>query len=606
MKKKGLGLLLSLCCLFGALGFVACDKDGEVSGSSSVESTFGGTEGNGGNGGGGNEGVHTHAYTWKYDGDSHWEECACGDKKEQTVHQLNADGACSLCGATNGTEGLTYVLSEDETYYICTGIGTATETDIVIADIHDGLLVKKIDNQAFIGCSNLTSVTIGGNITSIQREAFADCSGLVGVYITDIAAWCAIDFWDESANPLSQAGNLYLDNQLITNLVIPDGVTTIGNYAFVGCSGLTSVTISNSVATIRHYAFADCSGLTGVYITDVAAWCAINFWSESANPLSQAKNLYFNNQIITDLVIPDGITEIKKYAFYGCSGATSVTIPDGVTTIGNSAFYGCSGATSIAIPDNVTSIGERAFSNCSSVASITIPDGVTSIGNAVFSYCSKLTNVVISEGVTSIGWYAFSNCNELTSVSLPDGITSIGNNAFSWCSGLTSIHIPDSVTSIGAYAFLGCNQIIIQENGIHYVDGWVVDCDSSITTAELRMDTKGIVGEAFYQCNSLTSITIPDGVTGIGWSAFNGCSSLANIIISDSVISIEGYAFNNCNGLTSVYYEGTESDWAEMSINTSGNVGLTSAKVYYYSETPQTEAGKYWHYGTDGKTPVVW
>ena len=161
----------------------------------------------------------------------------------------------------------------------------------------------------------------------------------------------------------------------------------------------------------------------------------------------------------TEYIIPDYVTGIGNYAFYGCSGLTSITIPDSVTSIGNKAFYGCSGLTSITIPDSVTSIGYSAFSGCSGLTSITIPDGVTSIDSHAFYGCSSLTSITIPDGVTSIGSHAFSGCSGLTSITIPDGVTSIDSHAFYGCSSLTSITIPDGVTSIGSHAFYGCSSL---------------------------------------------------------------------------------------------------------------------------------------------------
>ncbi len=420
-----------------------------------------------------------------------------------------------------------------------------------------------IAEQAFSGCSGLTSVTIGGSVTSIGKFAFSGCSGL-------------------------------------TSVTIGNGVTSIGGYAFSGCSGLTSITIPDSVTSIGNYAFTSCSGLTSITIPFVGERAdgtgATNFGyifgtlayvPESLKEViitggtSIGEQAFSGRSGLTSITIGSGVTSIGEWAFLNCSGLTSVTIPDSVTSIDSSAFQGCTSlqfneyggakylgnevnpyvvlydvtdisVTSFEIMAQTKIIYGGAFSGCSGLTSITIPDSVTSIGNSAFSDCSGLTSVTIPDSVTSIGNSAFSDCSGLTSVTIGNCVTSIGEYAFYKCSGLTSVTIPDSVTSIGQSAFYGCNVIIQTENGVSYVDGWVFECDESVTSVQLREGTRGIADSAFYGCDGLKSVTIPDSVTSIGEDAFNGCSGLTSITIPDSVTSIGDGAFSRCSGLESI------------------------------------------------------
>ena len=253
--------------------------------------------------------------------------------------------------------------------------------------------VTHIGSKAFCDCSSLTSVAIPNSVTSIGNSAFDYCNNLKEVYITDIAAWCKIVFEVYPSNPLYYAHNLYVNGTLVTDLVIPDGVASIGNGAFIHCSNLTSVTIPNSVTSIGHNAFSSCSSLTSViipnsvtsignnafgycnnlkevHITDIATWCKINFGlCCSANPLYYAHNLYVNGILVTDLVIPDDVTSIKPNAFCGYTGS-SVMIPNSVTSIGEYAFSGCSGLTSVTIPNSVTSMGSKVFYGCDNLTAL--------------------------------------------------------------------------------------------------------------------------------------------------------------------------------------------------------------------------------------------
>ena len=263
-------------------------------------------------------------------------------------------------------------------------------------------------------------------------------------------------------------------NSSVKKVVIEEGVTNIGNWAFSECSSLTSITIPDSVTNIGAAAFDSCGSLTSI-------------------------------------TIPGSVTSIGTVAFYNCSGLTSVTIPDSVTNIGAAAFDSCGSLTSIVIPNSVTSIEPYAFSACSSLTSITIPDSVTSIGNNAFDSCSSLTSITIPDSVTSIGNNAFDSCSSLTSITIPDGVTSIESYAFYNCSGLTSITIPDSVTNIGAAAFDSC---------------------TSLTSITIPDSVTSIESYAFCNCSNLTSITIPDSVTNIGAAAFDSCTSLKTISLS--------------------------------------------------------------------------
>ena len=321
--------------------------------------------------------------------------------------------------------------------------GCSSLTSVVIPDS-----VTSIGKEAFEGCDGLTTVTIPDSVTDIGEDAFAECNNIENVYISDLEAWCNIEFNNAASNPLYYADNLYLNGSLVKNLVIPNDVTSIGDYAFSGYDSLTSVEIGDSVTSIGYYAFSGCSSLTSV-------------------------------------VIPDSVTYISFRAFYNCSSLTSVVIPDSVTSIGNSAFYGCDSLTSVTIPDSVTSIGYYAFSSCDSLTSVVIGNSVTSIGENAFDGCSSLTSVVIPDSVTSIGEYAFRDCSSLTSVVIPDSVTSIGFSTFYGCSSLTSVVIPDSVTSIGNYAFYGC---------------------SSLTSVEIGDSVTSIRISAFEDCSNLTTV----------------------------------------------------------------------------------------------------
>ena len=258
--------------------------------------------------------------------------------------------------------------------------------------------VTSIAAGAFRDCERLTSVTIPITITSIGGLAFnLRNHSTISIHISDITAWCKIDIKEMLSD--YDTFKLFVNGNEIKNLVIPNNVTSIGDYSFCRFSSLTSVIIPNSVTSIGNYAFSSCYDLT------------------------------------------------------------SVNIPSSVTSIGEGAFSNCTCLTSITIPKSVTSIGACAFSRCSELISITIPNEVTSIAQETFHYCTKLSNVTIPTNVTSIGMYAFEGCTSLSSVTIPNSVTSIGYKAFNGCSCLTSVTIPNSVTSIDNNAFSMCENL---------------------------------------------------------------------------------------------------------------------------------------------------
>ncbi len=286
-------------------------------------------------------------------------------------------------------------------------------------------------------------------LTEYHKEKFAEVTSMSsGKYTGSVVIPSTVTFYNVTYNVTSIGNGAFGGCSGLTSITIPNSVTSIGNESFGGCSGLTSINIPNSVTSIGEWAFRDCTGLTSI-------------------------------------TIPNSVTRIESNAFSYCSGLTSITIPNSVTSIGNYAFVNCSGLTSVTIPNSVTSIGFEAFYGTPWYHDQL--DGLVYAGKVAYKYKGVMpenTSIVLEDGTLGISGGAFYNCRGLTSITIPNSVKSIGLDAFWGCSGLTSITIPNSVTSIGEWAF--------------------------------------------YGCKGLTSITIGNSVTSIGNDAFVRCSGLTD------------------------------------------------------------------------------
>ena len=501
--------------------------------------------------------------------------------------------------------------------------GCESLTSITIPDS-----VTTIDDYAFSNCFSLTNITIGNSVTTIGNNAFEDCSSLTSVYITDLSNWCNISFSHYYSNPLYYADNLYLNGEPVTELVIPTDITVINNYAFCNYDSLTSVTIGDNVTSIGSYAFSGCDSLADVYISDIEAWLNIEFgdsYSSHPNYYGTLHILDDNGNEVTDIVIPDGVTTIPDYAFCNAKNITSITIPNSVEFVGYGAFDGCSSlkdvyisdveawlniefggygsnpnrygtlhilddngneVTDLVIPDGVTNICAYAFQNATNLTSVTIPDSVASIGEGAFNNCSNLKDVYITDIEAWLN-IAIDNAkympnnwatlhilneqgNEVKNVVIPRSITHIRASAFRNAKYITNVTIHKDIKEI--YGFEHSENAGFTSTTVFV--GAFAEC-SNLTTVifEEGSELSAINGYAFYQCENLSNITIPDNVEFIGCKAFFGCNSLANIVIPDSVTTISHSAFLGCNSIASIVIG--------RSVVSIGNYAFTGSWDYY-------------------------
>jgi len=584
MKKKWIIVLMALCMSFATVAFVGCGENPPSNDDTNTEQNGdnGGNTQNGGNNQGGNQNnnqggnnggnVHTHIFDKQVTQDTYkatnatcttkatyYYSCVCGAKGTATfeygdfgTHNM-VNGECTVCYKKE-SQGLSYRLSNDNTYYIVTGIGTCTDTDLIVPSIYNGLPVKEIGNSAFFGCDSLTSVEIPNSVETIGEGSFYECTSLTSVEIGD--------------NVTLIGKYAFRNCTSLTSVEIPDSVTSIGYGAFYECTSLTSVVIGDSVETIDEYAFSHCDSLTSVEI-------------------------------------PDSVTSIGNYAFSHCDSLTSVEIPDSVTSIGNYAFSHCDSLTSVVIGDSVETIDEFAFSHCDSLTSVVIPDSVTSIGYAAFYNCSSLTSVVIGDSVETIGSFAFHYCYKLVEVvnKSPSITVEKGSRSNGWVGyyALAVYNSGDTFTT----KLSNDNGYIIYTNSEEKI---LVNYIGEETDLTLPTYITKIKENAFYNCSNLTSVVIGDSVQTIGDMAFYDCDNLTSVVLGDSVETIGYDAFYNCSSLTSVYYKGTASDWNSISIRGSiyGNYNFNATRYYYVENEADvpTDGSNYWHY-VDG-VPTKW
>ena len=512
--------------------------------------------------------------------------------------------SCSLFGSS----GLRYKAIEKDGevvgYSVEKNIGTNPETLTIPAE-HNGKPVTKIERFGFNYCTNIENVVLPDTITEIGWDAFANCQKLKKVYISDLTAWCNISFEGDWATPFCYGADLYLNNELVKDLVIPDDITKIPMYVFQG-SNISSVTLLSGVERIYYGAFTYCNSLERVAFNEgLTSIDGYAFgWCES----------------LEEAALPEGLKNIGDCAFFGCSGLVSVTLPSSVESIDSEAFKFCEriavvynhsdfeitkGSTAhgylgsyalnvftgaeqsiitktddgfmfYAYEDNkllinytgkqkkITlpaisevgyyKIGASAFSKREYITEVTIPDGVQTIGGSAFTDCISLTKVVIPQSVTYIGGYAFFGCKNLAEIELPENLTEISSYTFCHCESLKSIAIPKSVNTFKHGAFFACVSlecIEIPEGVTALPRDLFIGC-TNLKNVKLPQSLSVIGESVFRECIGLEKIDLPDGLREIKARAFEECVNLKAVVIPDGVTEIGSYAFRKCDNIESV------------------------------------------------------
>ncbi len=424
----------------------------------------------------------------------------------------------------------------DFAFYGCIGLW-----DVILPDS-----VLSVGKQAFANNMALSSIHIGSGVQSIGYEAFDNCFSLYCVSTDDLAAWCNIAFNDALANPLYYGHDLYLNEELVYDLVIPDTVTNLKAYTFVGCSisslvlpaalktvrtrafdncpYLETVTVSGSGKAFYSNSFDECYALTRVNADSLDTWCNCAFQNLRANPLYVARDLYIGDTPVCDIVLPENLTTVSDYAFAG-GNITHVTIPESVTKIGVQAFYDCAYLETVTVFGDSKIFYNDAFEDCTALTGVYIRD--------LKEWCTYLFSKVTSNPL----YYAhdlYLDGELVNKLILPENIPSLNYYAFAGCS-ITSAVLPEAMTQISDGAFREC------KNLVHIV------LPNSLTTLE---------SSAFRDCTALTGIVLPEGITGMSASLFSGCENLTAIAFGKNLHTISESALSGCRQLKDFYSSG--------------------------------------------------
>ena len=511
--------------------------------------------------------------------------------------------AVSLSAAMIMCAGLTTVgqfvgtdisVSAADTYgdfqYQVNGDGTVTIMeytgnggDVAVPSMINGRNVTVIYNGAFHECETLTSVTIPYGITAVNDLAFVNCKSLISIVFSESVTFIGENVFtgceslesiivDKNNSTYSSDNGVLLDKDKKTLIFcprnkkgtykIPDTVTSVREYAFCGCRGLTSIDIPNGITKIESFTFSEC-GLTSIVIPNGVT--------------SIGYNAFDGCGALQNITFPASLTKISGRAFkdtawynsqpnglvfagnvlYKYKGSmpynTNITVKDGTVSIGAEAFSQCRNMTSVTLPGSVTGIDDNAFSSCSSLKRINMPNNLKYIGISAFSGCTSLSQITLPDSITEIHTNAFYNTG-LTSITIPDSLTDIGGYVFGNCTNLISASIPDSITQTGRGVFQDCKKLenVTIGKGLTYIhDDWFAGC-TSLKNITLPDNIKSIGWETFSGCTSLQGIVIPDGVTFIGYETFARCTSMTSFNIPDSVTSVNSNAFIGCTNLTSI------------------------------------------------------
>ncbi len=360
------------------------------------------------------------------------------------------------------------------------------------------------------------------------------------------------------------AKNVFAYNRRITSLILPSTLEEIGSQCFYHMDNLKNVEFSKGIKKISYSAFEECPKLKAVYFNGtVEDYLSIQF-EEMGNPCCNKASLYFQNQLLVTITIPDTFTSINNYAFNGVTSIKKVALPETITSIGEKAFEGNSSLSEINFPSSLTQIGDFAFKGCTSLVSVDIKGSLYSIPVSCFENCYLLESVLLPTDIKEIESNAFKSCYKLSSISLPEHLTTIGSSAFERCTSLPDIPFPESLVTISSSAFSYCSKLSnlsFKKNLTSIQDGAFSGCSN---VQSITMENENTIYEAknntLVEKNTKRVVLgcqnsiLEEGIVAIGSQAFFSCFSLKEIEFPDSLVTIENYAFSNCTGLKKISF----------------------------------------------------
>lgn len=482
---------------------------------------------------------HTYSEELSFDDSHHYYPATCehsNEKKDMESHTL-VKNICSVCGYIHSTVGLDYLLNEDGTGYIVTGIGEATDIDIVIPAAYENLPVVKIDEQAFT------------DVTTIQSIRFLSENMIIGGYA----------FWG-----CTNLEYVYLSNTIVT----------IETGSFYECKKIIAVENAKNIVSVGDYAFYSCSSLSSLDISGMVSVGVGAFWNCSS---------------LQEAILNDTITELPNYLFYNCSNLKKIVFPKSVVSVGSSILNNVENIEEISLPISLLaedfylnnckkiilldgeSLPDYKFSNFTHLQSVVLPDTLISIGESTFEYCTSLNDIVLPTSLESIGDYAFADCSNIISITIPASVTSIGNSTFNNCYRLLEVYNLSSIDCSNLFSNVKVihtsledeSHILKTEEGFYFYkdsselllfayDGQ----ESNITLPEKYMDSYYTIYDyAFANNQVIIEVVVPNTIQTIGLYTFMGCSQLQKVTLPNGLTQIENSIFDGCENLIYNEYE---------------------------------------------------